>query len=186
MALPKKNTKIDFRHAHERRSLPALLEQYLTDNDYVLRAMSAASQWAVAAQAELIYPLRKEDLEESAPEEAKELCHDIAMSNYSLQPDGTFQRGDVRLYVQSRAARDAVREARLMERTMRLSEEHVHDKIDEMNKQLNEEARGMAKVAPGLHGSGHIPEVSDHASGGVAELNRTRDLAEAMAGQTEE
>jgi len=186
MALPKKNTKIDFRHAHERRSLPPLTEQYLNDNGYVLRPMSAASQWAVAAQAEHIYQLRKGDLEESAPKEAAELVRDIEMANYLLQPDGTFQRGDVRLYVQTIQARDAVREARLMERASRLSEEHVHDKIDEMNQQLNEEARGLAKVAPGLHGSGHIPEVGDHASGGIAELNRTRDLAEAMAGQTEE
>lgn len=186
MALPRKRTKIDFQHAHVRRSLPAHLEEYLEANGYVLRSMSAMAQWAVAAQAELIYPLTKQDLEESCGEDAEKLVRDCLVANFTLMEDGTFQRGDVRLYVQTREARDAVREARFLERMERESEEHVFDKIDEMNQTLNAEAKGLARVEPGLHGGGQIPNISDHASGGVEELNRTRKMATALAGQQEE
>lgn len=186
MALPRKKTKIDFQHAHIRRSLPPHLEEYLEANGYCLRSMSAMSQWAVAAQAELIYPLTKQDLEESCGSDAKKLVRDCLDANFTLMEDGTFQRGDVRLYVQTIEARDAVREARFLERMERESEEHVYDKIEEMNSTLNAEAKGLARVEPGLHGGGQIPGISDHASGGVDELNRTRKMASALAGQTEE
>jgi hypothetical protein len=186
MALPRKRTKIDFQHAHIRRSLPAKLEEYLEADGYVVRSMSAMAQWAVAAQAELIYPLTAQDLKESCGKEADGLIRDCLDANFTLMEDGTFQRGDVRLYVQTREARDAVRAARFEERLERASEEHVYDKIDEMNQTLNAEARGMARVEPGLHGGGHVPNISDHASGGVEELNRTRKMASVLAGQTEE
>jgi hypothetical protein len=186
MALPRKKTRIDFQQAHVRRSLPAKLEEYLEANGYVLRSMSAMAQWAVAAQAELIYPLTAADLKESCGAEADRLIRDCLDANFTLMEDGTFQRGDVRLYVQTVGARDAVREARLTERKERASEEHVYDKIDEMNQALQEEARGLARVEPGLHGGGSVPSLRDHASGGVAELNRTRNMASALAGQQEE
>ena len=104
------------------------------------------------------------------------LLDDITHGAFAQEEDGTFHRGDLMLYVQGKEMRQQIRDVKEIERIERESEEHVFEQIEEYNSHLHTEARGLAHVAPGVAGTGQgFGPISGHASGGLAELNRTKE-----------
>ena len=156
------------------------------DNGYVIRVLSKDDGMASILSPEQCAPLLKENL----PKDKKireVLLADMAARQFLEKPDGTFERGDVRLYVQSRSARDQMRKIRGEEARRQESVEAVYEQVSDMNTQLAGEAKGG--VVPGFvtadpaHVPPNIPQpdvapVGAHASGGADEVARSQSLME--------
>ena len=186
MSLPDKTVEMTYRQAHLVRDLPAKLEQWLNDDGYVLRVLSSDDGMSSILSPEQCYPLHEDHLSKE-PKMKKLLLQDLRSRQFVKREDGTFQRGDVQLYVQARTARDRMREIRATERAQAESVEAVYEQVNDMNQTIAGESKGG--VVPGyvtadpskVPSSIPPPEVAPvgaHASGGSNEVARSMSLME--------
>ena len=186
MPLPSKTVEMTYRASHLVRTLPAKLEMWMNENGYVIRLLSKDDGMASILSPEQCNPLHHDDLPKDA-KLRKLLLGDIRGAQFVEKPDGTFERGDVRLYVQTLAARDHMREIRKLDREKQESVEAVYEQVDDMNQQLAGESKGG--VVPGFVTAdpnkvpANIPSpavapVGAHASGGSKEVARSMSLME--------
>ena len=188
MSLPAKSIQVDYRSYHLVRDTPQKLEGWLADNGYCLRLMSSLDGMATMVAPEQCAPLRRDAL----PEDKKlreELLRDIGRVGFDEKPEGTFERGDIRLFVQSITARNQMREIRAKERAVQESTETVYEQVEEWNSQIATDSKGG--VAPGYVTADpsqvpsgmpapHVGAVGDHARGGQEELARNLSLGEKL------
>lgn len=186
MALPPKTLEVDFRQSHQIRDLPKKLERWADDQGYVIRLLSRMDGMASILGPEQCNPLREADLPDEVREE---VVGDITTSMFEKKDDGTFERGDCRLYIQSKNARDHMREIRAAERAHQESTEAIYEQVGDMNTELAAQSQGgvtpgfvtadPSKAHPNLPAPNAAP-VGAHASGGQRELKRSQSLMERL------
>ncbi len=188
MALPNKALEVSSGRVHEMRTTPPKLERWLEDQGYCLRLMSNDDGMASLVAADECRPLRIEDLPDptGVPEAEKqqveallkELLVDVRNALFEQKPEGTFERGDIRLFVQGLDVRQACWDRTLKEMREQESVETVYGQIEEMNETLAGHAQGG--VVPGWVQPTSVAPAGAHASGGQRELSRNLSLQELM------
>ena len=193
MPLPPKTVEVDRAAAHNMRTIPPKFEEWLAAQGYCVRLMSNDDGMAALMASEECRPFRVEDLpdpakvKEGAKEETgklrAELLRDLLDSLFTQKEEGTFERGDVRIFVQGVEIRDASWQRQLEEMREQESIEAVYGQIDGMNEELTKHEQGG--VVPGYVQPTNVANVSAHASGGRAELARNLSMQQLMdrAGQ---
>lgn len=191
--LPPKTVEVDRVASHNMRTIPPRFEAWLADEGYCVRLMSNDDGMAALMAAEECRPFRVEDLpdpkkvdDDQAEATGKlrdELRRDLLDSLFDQKEEGTFERGDVRIFVQGIAVRDASWERQLAEMREQESIEAVYGQIGDMNEQLEKHQQGG--VVPGRVHAANVQPVAAHASGGRQELQRNLSMQQLMdrAGQ---